>query len=174
MKVGTTIWLTGLSSSGKSTIAKKIEKHYKDLNINMQLLDGDVLRENMGNMFGYSREDRINVAKIYRTMAKLLNQNGIHVIVAAIAPYEEIRNENRKKFQNYIEIFLDCPIEECVKRDVKGLYRRAISGEEHNVIGIDEKFEYPQNSDIIINTKDLSIDETFEILIDYINKNLLK
>lgn len=162
MDKGTTIWLAGLSASGKSTLAKRLVKYLEDSGKKVQLIDGDTMREEIGGMFGYTRRERIKAANVYRTIAKLLNENGIDVIVAAIAPYEEIRRKNRERIKNYIEININCPIEECVKRDPKGLYKRALTGKEKFVVGIDEEYEFPQKSDLQINTNEESIEESLK------------
>lgn len=126
------------------------------------------MRENLGRMFGYKREDRIKVANIYRLMCKILNDNGIIVITAAMAPFEEIRQDNRNVLENYIEVYVNCSIEKCIERDLKGIYKKAILGQEENVIGIDEKFEEPQNADLVVYTDIESIDESFNKIKSYI------
>lgn len=168
MEQGTTIWLVGLSASGKSTLAKKIADYLNGNKKKVQLIDGDILREEMGGMFGYTREERIKVSNIYRAMAKLLNKNGINVVIAAIAPYEIIRERNRKRIEKYIEVNLNCPIDECIKRDPKGLYKRALSGQEKHVIGIDEQYEFPQNSDIEVKTNGQNIEQSFETIVKFL------
>lgn len=167
----TTIWLLGLSASGKSTLAMEIVKLLENNGEKVQLIDGDLMRDEIGGMFGYSKEERIKMAAIYRTIAKILNKNGINVIVAAITPYEEIRKANRKKIENYIEINVSCPIEECIVRDPKGLYKRALNGEEKSVIGIDEEYEFPENSDIQVNTNIESIEESLEKVTMFLQNN---
>lgn len=166
MEKGTTIWLVGLSGSGKSTLAEKIVEHLDCGNKKVQLIDGDVMRTEIGGMFGYTREERIKAANVYRAMAKLLNENSINVVVAAISPYEEIRKKNRDRIDKYIEININCPIEECINRDPKGLYKRSLVGEEKNVIGIDEEYEFPKNSDIEVKTNEESIDESLNKIIE--------
>ena len=166
MEKGITIWLVGLSGSGKSTLAEKIVEHLNDNGKKVQLIDGDIMREEIGGMFGYTRQERIKAANIYRAMAKILNQNGINVVVAAIAPYEEIRNKNRERIKNYIEINVNCPIEQCIERDPKGLYRRALNGNEKHVIGIDEEYEFPKNSDMEIRTYEESIKESLTKILE--------
>lgn len=126
------------------------------------------MRESLGRMFGYKREDRIKVANIYRLMCKILNDNGIIVITAAMAPFEEIRQDNRNVLENYIEVYVNCSIEKCIERDLKGIYKKAILGQEENVIGIDEKFEEPQNADLVVYTDIESIDESSNKIKKYI------
>lgn len=174
MNNGFTIWLTGLSGSGKSTLSKEIYKYITEKGLKAQIIDGDTIRGILGNLFGYCNEDRIKMARVYRLVCKLLNDNGIIAITAAIAPFKEIRDENRAKIEKYIEIYLDCPIEKCIERDVKGLYARAIRGEEKQVIGIDENYEVPTRYDIKVNTAEKSIEECMEEIKEYLNINILK
>jgi len=155
--IGYTIWLIGLSSSGKTSLANEIYKYLIQRNIKTQILDGDIFRNFIGNIFGYSREDRINVSKIYTLCANLLNNNGISVIVSAITAFQEMRDFNLDKIDNYIEIYLDCCLDVCQKRDIKGIYHRFQMGEEKYVVGMDLKFEKPQNSNLVVDTSDTSI-----------------
>lgn len=147
-----TVWLTGLSGSGKTTLSKRIGNYIENTGKPVQILDGDIVREEIGQLFGYSREERIKASKVLRFLAKRLNENGIFVIVSAIAPYQEVREGNRKEIPNYLELFINCPIETCIERDVKGLYKRALRGEEKNVIGIDDVYETPITNDFEVNT----------------------
>jgi len=118
-----TIWICGLPSSGKSTIATML---YNTMD-NVELLDGDVIRKNLSTL-GFTKNDRLDNIKRIRWLCCLLNKNGIDVIVAVITPYEEMRAENRRQIKNYIEIWAKSSIEECIKRDVKGLYKKAQAG----------------------------------------------
>ena len=169
MEKGTTIWLLGLSASGKSTLAERVVRYLCDSGRKVQLIDGDTIREEIGGMFGYTREERIKAANVYRAMARLLNENEIDVVVAAISPYEEMRVKNRERITNYIEVNVNCPIDECIERDPKGLYKKALDGREKFVVGIDEEYEFPQNSDIVVNTMEESIEESFEKIIKHLN-----
>ncbi|MFW5795046.1 MAG: adenylyl-sulfate kinase [Bacillota bacterium] len=167
-----TIWLTGLSGSGKTTLSKKINQYLLERNYKVQLLDGDILRDEIGGMFGYTRSERIKAASVYRLLAKTLNDNGINAIVASIAPYKSIRNSNRNNLEKYFEIYIKCSIEECVKRDVKGLYKRVFNGKEKNVVGIDEPFEVPLKHDLQIDTKKLSVEKSFDKIIKFLNNEV--
>ncbi|GED14540.1 adenylyl-sulfate kinase [Aneurinibacillus migulanus] len=167
-----TVWFTGLSGAGKSTLALKLERYLMEKDCNVQLLDGDIVREEIGSVFGYERTERIKMAKVLRLLAKLLNKKGITVIVAAIAPYEEIRQANRERLENYIEIFVECSIKNCIERDVKKLYQKAFRGEVENMIGVDDIYETPQNYDVKVNTSLESIEESFNKIKEYIEKIL--
>ncbi len=161
-----TMLLTGLSGAGKTTNAKMIVTELQNRGIQVELLDGDVVRDEIGNLFGYTREERNKVSKIHRFLAKMLNRNGISVIVAAISPYEEMRESYRNEIKNYVEVYVECPIEVCIERDVKGIYQKAIRGEMKHVIGIDESFEVPQNPDIVVNTSAATTEENMIQIIE--------
>ena len=154
-----TIWLTGLSASGKTTLANEIEHYLKQRGMPVQIIDGDIVRKEIGGLFGYSREERIRLLKVYTLIANLLNNNKISVVVAAVSAYEEMREFNRRNIKNYIEIYLNCPLDMCMKRDVKGLYERCMRGEEQHVIGIDEPYETPDACDMELDTANSTIEE---------------
>ncbi|HEV3309475.1 MAG TPA: adenylyl-sulfate kinase, partial [Chloroflexota bacterium] len=126
---GVTLWFTGLSGSGKSTLANILVERLKADGRRVELLDGDEVRTNLTSDLGFSKEDRDENIKRISFVAKLLSRNGIVVISAAISPYEEARAKARAEIDDFVEIFVDCPLEECMHRDVKGLYAKAISGE---------------------------------------------
>jgi adenylylsulfate kinase len=147
-----TIWLTGLSGAGKSTLAAKLEEYLKSQNLQVQLLDGDTVRNEIGHLFGYSKEERLKMSKVIRFTSRLLNSKGIHVIVAAIAPYQEMRDANRREIDNYFEVFVNCSLDECIRRDVKGMYKKALNGQISNVVGIDDVYEVPKDSDVEVQT----------------------
>ena len=132
---GATIWLTGLSGAGKSTIAEELYGHLKDLGKRVEVLDGDVIRTNLSKGLGFSKEDRDTNIRRIGFVSKLLTRNGVTVIVAAISPYREVRDEVRSEIGDFIEVFVGCPLDELVKRDVKGLYAKALAGELPNFTG---------------------------------------
>jgi len=159
-----TMLLTGLSGAGKSTLAQALGEKLEQTNHPIQILDGDSVRDEIGSLFGYSREERIKVSKILKFMARTLNNNGISVVIAAISPYEEMRNNYRTEIVNYFETYVKCPLEVCIDRDVKGLYKKALRGDVKSVIGIDEVFEIPAKSDHIIDTSIYGINESINHL----------
>jgi adenylylsulfate kinase len=163
-----TMLLTGLSSAGKSTTAQALAERLKGENRLVQVLDGDIVRDEIGHLFGYSREERVKVSKILRFTAKMLNENGISVIIAAISPYQEMRDNYRREMKNYIEVYVKCPLEVCVDRDAKGLYKKALRGDVKNVIGIDEVFEIPSTPDVVLNTSESSTNECINQLWDWL------
>lgn len=153
MNKGTTIWLTGLSGAGKTTLGQEVTTYLLEKGLNVQILDGDIVRNEIGHLFGYSKEERMKMSKVIRFISKTLNDNGIYTVVCALTPYEEVRELNRREIDNYIEIYVNCDIETCIERDVKGLYKKALNDEMKNVVGIDDVYEIPKNNDIEVNTK---------------------
>jgi adenylyl-sulfate kinase len=147
---GFTLWLTGLSGAGKSTIAGHISKRLKDAGAKVEVLDGDEVRTHLSRGLGFSREDRdINVRRL-GFVGGLLSRNGVIAIVAAISPYRATRDEVRGSVTNFIEVFVDCPMGVLVERDPKGLYKRALAGELANFTGVSDPYEAPLTADIVI------------------------
>ena len=152
METGFTVWFTGLSCAGKSTIAELVAAELRTRAYKLETLDGDVVRTNLSKGLGFSKEDRdTNILRI-GFVAKLLTRNGVAVLVAAISPYREIRAKVREDIGNFIEVFVQCPIDVCIQRDVKGLYKKALAGEIKNYTGIDDPYEEPENPEIIVET----------------------
>ncbi len=146
--VGLIVWVTGLSASGKTTVAKQLVGKLTDYQPTV-LLDGDELRCALSVVGNYSREQRIELAKNYFKLAKLLSNQGFVVVVAALAMFKEIYAWNRENQENYFEVFLDPPVDELFKRDTKGLYARFRNGVEKNVAGFDLEVDTPENPDLI-------------------------
>jgi len=153
MDRGFTIWFTGLSCSGKTTISKKVEEKLRKRGLDkIEILDGDVIRTNLSKGLGFSKEDRDENIKRIGFVCKLLSRNGIIAIAAAISPYREARDFNRKEIGNFVEVYCKCPLEVCIQRDVKGLYKKALGGEIKNFTGIDDPYEEPLNPEVILMT----------------------
>jgi len=155
-----TMWLTGLSGAGKSTLAEEVAKYLQEEGRKVQILDGDIIRNDIGHLFGYSKEERIKMSKVIRLVARVLNNNGVSVIVAAIAPYEEMRDAVRSNLHNYMEVYVNCSLDECIRRDTKGLYQKALRGDMQHVVGIDDIYEIPRNFDVEVRTSEESIPES--------------
>ena len=165
------IWLTGLSGSGKSTIAKETEKKLFLKNFNVFILDGDNLRMGVNRGLGFSTEDRTENIRRAAEVAKLLSQAGFIVIVSLISPYISERKKARDiRPEIFKEIFIKASINECKKRDVKGLYSKALKGEIKNFTGISSPYEDPKNPDLILNTEEESIEESVSKLENFIIK----
>ncbi len=157
---GATIWLTGLSGAGKSTIAQELYGHLKGLGKRVEILDGDVIRTNLSKGLGFSKEDRDTNIRRIGFVSKLLTRNGVTVIVAAISPYREVRDEVRSEIGEFVEVFVGCPLDELVKRDVKGLYAKAIAGEIPNFTGVSDPYEEPLDPEVFLNTENESVEES--------------
>ena len=149
-----TLWFTGLSGAGKSTLAQLVSDEFTNRNLSVEVLDGDVIRENLSKGLGYSRDDRDTNIRRIGFVANLLSRNGVNVIVAAISPYRSIRAEVRAAQERgkFVEVFVDCPIEVLIERDPKGLYQKALSGEISNLTGISDPYEPPTDSEITVQT----------------------
>ncbi len=158
---GFVLWLTGLCSAGKSTVALGLEQELRRRNCLVEVLDGDAIRKNLSKGLGFSRSDReINLRRI-GFVADLLSRNGVVAIVAAISPYQTIRDEVRKSIAaEFVEIYLNAPLEVCEARDPKGLYAMARAGELLAFTGIDDPYEPPQNPDIVCYTATETVAET--------------
>lgn len=163
LQKGLTLWLTGLSGAGKSTITEAL---YKDLSENtdipLEVLDGDEVREHLCRDLTFSKEDRFTNIERIAFLAGRISKHNVLVLVPVIAPYAEARKMARSLSENFIEIFVKASIEEVTKRDVKGLYKKAIAGEIKNFTGISDPYEEPENPDILINTEKLSVEEAVE------------
>jgi adenylylsulfate kinase len=163
---GVVIWFTGLSGSGKTTIAQLVEEQLVDAGVPVEVLDGDVVRENLSKGLGFSKEDRdINIRRI-AFVAHLLQRNGVFVITAAISPYRAIREEARAMIKDFVEVYADAPIEVCEERDVKGLYAKARAGEIKGFTGVDDPYEAPANPEVTCHTDAESIEESARKVID--------
>lgn len=164
------IWLTGLSGAGKTTIAQHFELALNKLGYLTQVLDGDNIRSGINNNLGFSEEDRYENIRRISEVSKLLMDSGIICINSFISPTNEIRKMAKQIIgeENFIEVFVDAPIEVCEQRDVKGLYEKARRGEIKNFTGIDSPFEPPKNADVVLHTDQLSVDGCVEVCLKHI------
>jgi adenylylsulfate kinase len=163
---GVVIWFTGLSGSGKTTIAHLVEEQLTDAGVPVEVLDGDIVRENLSKGLGFSKEDRdINIRRI-AFVAHLLQRNGVFVITAAISPYRAIREEARAMIKDFVEVFADAPLDVCEERDVKGLYAKARAGEIRGFTGVDDPYEPPLNPEVVCNTDRETVEESAHKVID--------
>jgi adenylylsulfate kinase len=157
---GVTVWLTGLSGAGKTTISKALEQELRSRHPKVELLDGDIIRENLTKGLGFSKEDRDENIRRIGFVAHLLTRNGVVVLVSAISPYREIRQEVKQRIGDFIEVFVNAPLTVCEQRDVKGLYKRARSGEIKNFTGIDDPYEPPIDPEVECRTDLEALDES--------------
>jgi adenylylsulfate kinase len=163
---GCVIWFTGLSGSGKTTIAHEVEDKLLESGVPVEVLDGDVVRENLSKGLGFSKEDRDTNIRRIAFVAHLLQRNGVFVITAAISPYRRIRHEARTMIKEFVEVFADAPIEVCEERDVKGLYAKARAGELKGFTGVDDPYEPPDYAEVICHTDKESVEESTQKVID--------
>lgn len=155
-----TVWITGLSSSGKSTLAEGLAALIQSAGSTAEIIDGADIRTLLGGFFGYSREERMKVSRVLCTIARPLARNRIVPIVTAITPYQESRDFNRRELAPYLELFTDCPLEKCIERDVDDRYRRALNGDLKHFIGVDDPFEFPRNYDLRLATSEETVEES--------------
>jgi adenylylsulfate kinase len=150
---GYTLWFTGLSGAGKTTISEIVEKELRERFGKVEVLDGDIVRTNLSKGLGFSREDRdTNILRI-GFVAELLTRNGVGVIVSAISPFKEAREEVRRNIgEGFIEVYVDAPLEVCAERDVKGLYKKAFAGEIGQFTGVSDPYEPPAAPELHIKT----------------------
>jgi adenylylsulfate kinase len=159
---GVTLWFTGLSGAGKTTISKSIAEKLRLDGYKLEVLDGDIVRQNLTKGLGFSKEDRDENIRRIGFVAHLLTRNGVIVIVSAISPYRAIREEVRDRIGDFLEVYVNAPLEVCEARDVKGLYKRARSGEIKNFTGIDDPYEPPTNPDIECRTDKEDLSESVD------------
>lgn len=162
MTRGATIWFTGLSGAGKTTISKAVHQRLSEAGYRVESLDGDVVRQMLTKGLGFSKADRDENIRRIAFIAHLLSRNGVLVLVAAVSPYREIRQEARAQIGDFLEVFVNAPIEVCEQRDVKGLYAKARAGEIKGFTGIDDPYEPPVQPDVECRTNLESVEESVE------------
>lgn len=150
---GFVIWLTGLPGSGKTTIARGLEKELKVRDLKVEVFDGDEVRKNLSKGLGFSKEDRDTHNKRVIYVCKLLTRNGTNAIVSLISPYRSTRAYAREQLPKFVEVYLKCSLEECIRRDPKGLYKKALAGEINNMTGIQDPYEEPLNPEVVLDTE---------------------
>jgi adenylyl-sulfate kinase len=171
---GFTLWFTGLSGAGKTTISKIVEAQLRERGSKVEVLDGDVVRENLSKGLGFSKEDRDTNIRRIAFVADLLSRNGVPVITAAISPYREIRDEARELMGNrFIEVFVKASVEVCAERDVKGLYEKAFKGEIKEFTGVSDPYEPPLNPEITLDTEHQSPEESAAKLLSLLEERQL-
>lgn len=159
-QTGFVLWLTGLSGAGKTTIAHHLEAELKSRDRAIEVLDGDIIRTQLCQGLGFSRIDRETNIRRIGFVAHLLGRNGVGVIVSAISPYRDLREELRQTIPNFIEVYVNAPIDVCEARDVKGLYAKARAGEIKAFTGIDSPYEVPTDPDVVCYTAEETLNES--------------
>jgi adenylylsulfate kinase len=167
-QTGVTLWFTGLSGAGKTTISQAIEQKLKEQGYGVEVLDGDVVRQNLTKGLGFSREDRDENIRRIGFVASLLTKHNVIVLVSAISPYREVREQVRQKIGNFVEIFVNAPLTVCEGRDVKGLYKKARAGEIANFTGVSDPYEPPLNPEVECRTDLESLDESIDKVFNYL------
>ena len=172
--LGATLWFTGLSGAGKSTIAQIVESELRERGYKVEVLDGDVVRTNLSKGLGFSKEDRDTNIRRIAFVADLLSRNGVPVITAAISPYAEIRQEAHELMgDRFIEVYVKASVDTCAERDVKGLYAKAFSGEIKEFTGVSDPYEIPENPDWVCDTENESPEESAQKLLEYLESREL-
>jgi len=157
---GFTIWFTGLSGAGKSTLANLIAEDLRARGMKVEVLDGDVVRTHLSKGLGFSKEDRDTNIRRIGWVCEVLSRNGVVAIAAAISPYREVRDELRGKIQDFVEVYVEAPIEVLAERDVKGLYKKALAGEIKNFTGVSDPYEPPLNPEIVCNSAAETVEQS--------------
>jgi len=163
---GFTLWLTGLSGAGKSTLATAVGHELRRRGVRVEVLDGDEVRQNLSKGLGFTREDRDTNIRRIGYVAKLLARNGVVVITAAISPYRAVRDEVRREIGAFVEVYVKASLDECVRRDTKGLYRRALAGEIPQFTGVSDPYEEPLRPELAIDTEREVVGESAARVID--------
>jgi adenylylsulfate kinase len=194
---GFTLWFTGLPSSGKSAVADRVAEILKEKGLKVERLDGDIVRKSLTRDLGFSKEDReglkverldgdivrksltrdLGFSKEDRNenirrvtfVAKLLTRNGVAVLTSFISPYREIRAQSREEIGKFIEVYVKCPLEVCIERDVRGMYKKALKGEIKEFTGVSDPYEEPLNPEILLDTGKETLEESAEKVIQNLN-----
>ncbi len=157
---GFTMWFTGLPCSGKSAIADKLADILRSRGLNAERLDGDIVRQDLTRDLGFSKEDRDENIRRVTFVAKLLTRNGVAVLTSFISPYYEMRDRARREIGDFVEVYAKCSLEECMRRDVKGMYKKALEGKIKEFTGVSDPYEEPIRPELVVETDKESLDES--------------
>jgi len=166
MSKGVTVWFTGLPCSGKTTIADRVAEALKKKGYKVERLDGDTVRKGLTSDLGFSKKDRDENIKRITFVAKLLTRNDVIVLATFVSPYRERRRLSREEIGSFIEVYTKCSLEECMKRDVKGMYKKALAGEIKDFTGVNDPYEEPEYPELILDTDKESVEESAGKVID--------
>jgi len=170
---GFTLWLTGLSGAGKTTVAVALENELHERGLFIERLDGDTVREGLTRDLGFSKEDRDKNIERVCFVAKLLSRNRVGVVASFISPYREARNNVRQQTTNFIEVYVNAPLEVCAARDVKGLYAKAFAGQIQGFTGVNDPYEAPENPEITLHTDKETLEQSVGKIVTYLEQNNL-
>lgn len=165
MNTAFTLWLTGLSGAGKTTLARLIESELQSRNYKVEVLDGDIIRTNLSKGLGFSKQDRDTNVRRIGFVCNLLSRNGVIAIAAAISPYRLVRDEVREATSGFVEVYVKCPLEVLSERDVKGLYKKALAGEITNFTGVQDPYEEPLSPELVVDTSSQTPIESASLII---------
>jgi adenylylsulfate kinase len=157
---GFTIWFTGLPCCGKTTIADQVAVILKKKNYLVERLDGDLVRQNFSSDLSFSKKDRDENIRRATFLAKMLSRNNVVVLASFVSPYRKQRRRARKEIKNFVEVYVRCPVKICMKRDVKGMYRKALEGKITHFTGVDDPYEEPEDPELIVDTDIESVEES--------------
>ncbi len=163
---GFVIWLTGLPGAGKTTIARRLAPKLEEIGLKVELFDGDEVRKQLSPDLGFSKEDRELHARRVAYLSKLLAKHGIISIVSLISPYREFREFARNEIKDFVEVYVKVSLDECIKRDPKGLYKKALNGEIKDLTGLQDVYEEPLNPEVTVHTEQETVDESCNKIID--------
>ncbi len=166
MSKGVTVWFTGLPCSGKTAIADGVAEALRGQGHRVERLDGDIVRKSLTSDLGFSKEDRDENIKRVTFVAKLLTRNGVIVLATFVSPYRERRRKSREEIGDFMEVYVRCPIEECMRRDTKGMYRKALAGEITGFTGVDDPYEEPQNPELVLDTDKETVEESVQRVLE--------
>ncbi|MFC2094809.1 sulfate adenylyltransferase [Candidatus Bipolaricaulota bacterium] len=169
---GFVLWFTGLSASGKTTLAKSVERELIERGIhNVQRLDGDIVRQDLTRDLGFSKEDRDENIRRITFVAELLSNNGVATMCSFISPYRNARANARARCNNFIEVYVECPMDTLVERDPKGLYKKALAGEIKGFTGVDDPYEAPESPEIVVHTGSETVEQSTHVIVSYLEAN---
>ena len=158
--------MTGLPGSGKTTIALEVENKLRAMGRNIEILDGDEVRKGLSSDLGFSKEDRQRHAKRVTYVAKVLTRNEVIVLVGLISPFRAFRQYAREEIGEFIEVFVDTSLEECIERDPKGLYKMAMDGQIKDLTGLQDPYEAPEDPELVIPTEDVTVEQAADMVMD--------
>jgi len=163
---GVTVWFTGLPCSGKTTVADRVAEILRKRGLKVERLDGDTVRKGLTSDLGFSKKDRDENIKRVTFVAKLLTRNDVIVLATFVSPYRERRRLTREEIGSFMEVYTRCSLEECMKRDVKGMYRKAMAGEIKDFTGVNDPYEEPESPELILDTDKETVDESARKVLD--------
>jgi len=166
LEKGFTAWFTGLPCSGKTTVADGVAEELRDRGYRVERLDGDIVRKSLTRDLGFSKEDRdANIMRV-TFVAKLLTRNGVAVLATFVSPYRERRAKSREEIGEFVEVYVRCPVEVCIDRDIKGMYKKALAGEVTGFTGVDDPYEEPADPELILDTDKETVEESVEKVLE--------